>query len=91
MKSALSIGKTILVLIIAPLLLLTSCGKKAKKVSSSEADNIYVYITNEGEKYHNDDCQYLKHSKNEISLSTAVELDYSPCLVCVPPEIENKK
>lgn len=44
-----------------------------------------VYTTKTGEKYHKENCQYLKYSKKEITLEKALELNYSPCSVCKPP------
>lgn len=44
-----------------------------------------VYITNTGEKYHSDGCQYLSKSKIPISLSDAKARGYTPCSRCGPP------
>lgn len=43
-----------------------------------------VYITKTGEKYHKEDCGYLKYSKIKVSLSDVKDL-YSPCSACKPP------
>ena len=43
-----------------------------------------VYITKTGEKYHTNNCRYLKYSKKEISLESAKTLGYNPCSVCKP-------
>ena len=45
---------------------------------------ITVYITNTGSKYHRDTCRTLKNSKIPISLSEAVR-SYEPCGICNPP------
>ena len=45
---------------------------------------ITVYITNTGSKYHRDTCRTLKNSKIPISLSEAVR-NYEPCGICNPP------
>ena len=45
---------------------------------------ITVYITNTGSKYHRDSCRTLKNSKIPISLSEAV-INYEPCGICNPP------
>ena len=45
---------------------------------------ITVYITNTGSKYHRDTCRTLKNSKIPISLSDAVR-SYEPCGICNPP------
>jgi hypothetical protein len=47
--------------------------------------DITVYITETGEKYHNERCRYLKSSKIEINLSKALYKGYDPCKVCHPP------
>ncbi len=44
-----------------------------------------VYITDTGERYHLGDCNYLRRSRHEISLSLAKERGYEPCTVCNPP------
>lgn len=50
--------------------------------SSNENQSITVYVTNTGEKYHKDGCQYLSQSKNPISLEDAVNYGYTPCSRC---------
>mgnify|MGYP000014758105 FL=1 len=89
MRSRSNILEKVLSIFLAlSLLLLSSCTKKPKKYSSSKADSVTVYVTDTGHKYHKKNCSYLKYSKNEITLSEAIDENYSPCLVCVPPEIE---
>lgn len=51
----------------------------------SKKDEITVYITETGTKYHKDGCRYLK-SKIPMSLSEAKETGYKPCSVCKPPQ-----
>lgn len=46
-----------------------------------------VYYTKTGEKYHQEHCQYLRHSKYETTLEKAVDFGYKPCLVCKPPRM----
>ncbi len=48
-------------------------------------NDITVYITETGEKYHKEHCRYLKSSKIEIALSKAIYKNYKPCKVCRPP------
>lgn len=43
-----------------------------------------VYITDTGEKYHRDDCQYLSESKIPISKSDAINRGIEPCSKCNP-------
>lgn len=45
---------------------------------------IYVYIAKNGEKYHHEDCDYLKYTKIKITLEDARNNGYSPCSVCTP-------
>jgi len=51
-----------------------------------DADEIIVYITKSGTKYHREDCCHLKKSKIPISLEQAKERGLEPCSVCNPPE-----
>lgn len=43
-----------------------------------------VYVTKTGEKYHKENCHYLKQSKKSITLEKALEMGYKPCSVCKP-------
>ena len=45
-----------------------------------------VYITETGQKYHNDGCKYLSDSKIAISLSRAISAGYEPCSICNAPK-----
>lgn len=47
--------------------------------------DVTVYITKTGKKYHSDGCRYLSKSKIPISLSNA-KMGYEPCSVCNPPQ-----
>ncbi|AEE97681.1 MBL fold metallo-hydrolase [Mahella australiensis] len=49
-------------------------------------NDVTVYITDSGEKYHKDGCRYLKKSKIPIKLSEAKAKGYTPCKVCGPPQ-----
>lgn len=55
------------------------------ETSSSASDEIIVYVTRTGEKYHRESCSYLRQSKIETTLSEAVEDGYTPCSRCHPP------
>lgn len=48
----------------------------------SENEGITVYITTNGEKYHKNNCMYLRFTKKEIDLDKAKRLGYTPCTVC---------
>ena len=52
--------------------------------SISTTDDVYVYVTKTGKKYHKDGCRYLKSSKIKIKLSEAIK-SYNPCKICKPP------
>ena len=43
-----------------------------------------VYVTDSGDKYHADGCQYLAHSKYPMQLSEAQADGYTACSVCNP-------
>lgn len=50
--------------------------------SSAEDQSVTVYITNTGSKYHEDGCQYLRESKNAVTLSQAKSWGYTACSRC---------
>jgi len=55
-----------------------------KPVESIE--EIMVYVTKTGQKYHTVDCSYLKKTPDEIDLAEALERGYEPCSRCNPPQ-----
>lgn len=55
------------------------------ETASSGEDEITVYITDTGERYHRDGCSSLRRSKHAITLSEAVAEGYTPCHNCNPP------
>ena len=44
-----------------------------------------VYTTKTGEKYHLENCQYLRYSRIETTLNQALDFGYDPCSICKPP------
>ena len=52
---------------------------------TQESQQVTVYITNSGTKYHLDGCRHLK-SKIEKTLEEAKALNLEPCKVCNPPK-----
>lgn len=50
-----------------------------------EHDDVTVYVTRTGAKYHRAGCRYLSKSQIPISLKDA-KARYSPCSVCNPPQ-----
>lgn len=55
------------------------------ETSSSASDEITVYITDTGERYHKEGCSSLRRSKHAVTLSEAIEEGYTPCQNCDPP------
>jgi len=53
------------------------------KQSTSDED-VIVYVTKTGSKYHRAGCKYLKKSQIPMKLSEAKKR-YSPCSACNPP------
>lgn|GEM_PF-6073010 len=47
--------------------------------------DIIVYLPEEGDHYHNEDCRTLKDYKEPVSLAEAIDRGYTPCGVCHPP------
>ncbi len=54
--------------------------------SQGEKQDVMVYITDSGQKYHAQGCRFLKDSGREISLQDAKAKGYDPCKVCSPPQ-----
>ncbi|MCL6548970.1 MAG: hypothetical protein K6T30_08675 [Alicyclobacillus sp.] len=52
---------------------------------SGTTQDITVYVTNTGTKYHREGCRYLSQSCIPISLADAKARGYTPCSVCNPP------
>jgi len=49
-----------------------------------------LYLTKTGHKYHRANCQYLRKSKIEVTLSEAKKRGMTPCSKCKPPVEEVK-
>lgn len=56
----------------------------APEPAEEDEEEITVYVTRTGEKYHRGSCRYLRQSKIPMSLEDA-RLRYDPCSVCDPP------
>ena len=54
--------------------------------NSTASDDIIVYITKTGSKYHRENCSSLRSSRIPISLSEAKQRGYEPCKICKPPQ-----
>lgn len=65
----------------------TTNEEKVQEPEPAPTNNeITVYITNTGSKYHLGDCGSLKKSKIPISLEDAKNQGYGPCGRCHPPQ-----
>lgn len=51
--------------------------------AGARGDDVYVFVTATGERYHRERCQYLRQSKIRLPLSQAKN-GYTPCKVCRP-------
>lgn len=49
-------------------------------------DEIIVYVTESGKKYHTADCSYLTGSAIPVSLDQAIAEGKTPCSRCCPSE-----
>jgi len=52
---------------------------------SAGAQDVTVYITKTGTKYHLEGCASLSRSAIPISLENAIARQYTPCSICRPP------
>lgn len=61
-------------------------GHNANTESSSDTDDYdrTVYVTQSGERYHRNGCQYLSKSSKELPLRTALARNYTACSKCNP-------
>ena len=60
----------------------------AAKVAQ-DPDEIIVYVTKSGKKYHRKDCYHLRKSARPIPLKEAIRKGYEPCKHCDPPTLED--
>lgn len=63
----------------------SSINSEAPPTRDTIVNDIAVYITKTGSKYHEDGCKYLVKSKIQISLTDAIDRGYGACSVCNPP------
>lgn len=62
---------------------------KNTDTTTSAVEEIKVYVTYTGDKYHRADCYYLI-SRRELLLEQAVMIGYEPCKACNPPRMSAK-
>ena len=60
--------------------------EESDHTGEADEEQVTVYITKYGKKYHRVGCQYLSRSSYPISLEEAKAKGYTPCSVCNPPE-----
>jgi len=63
--------------------------RAAPEEQVSKADEIIVYVTKTGKKYHREGCPHLRKSSRALTLKEALEKGYEPCAHCKPPTLEN--
>jgi len=51
----------------------------------TDNDELTVYITDTGQRYHLSTCRMLRASRHPISLAEAKRRGYTPCKICWPP------
>lgn len=51
-------------------------------------EDLTVYVTATGDRYHRDGCRYLRRSRIPMPLTEAAR-EYSACRVCKPPQLGN--
>jgi hypothetical protein len=81
------LGRRFISLLLLSLLSLTTClaAQQPKGQPEPKPQEVTVYITRTGAKYHRDGCRYLK-SRIRISLKEAKDRGYTPCKGCRPPQ-----
>ena len=57
--------------------------------SSADTQNVTVYITRSGSKYHSAGCRSLAKGSKAVTLKEALAKGLSPCSVCKPPKAES--
>lgn len=57
------------------------------KIFMSDSDSFY-YVSENGEKYHRENCIYIKGKDNlkKYSIDELKSMGYQPCMVCIPDE-----
>jgi micrococcal nuclease len=48
-------------------------------------EDLTVYVTNSGRRYHQDGCSSLSRSKIAVTLGDGARSGYTPCSICKPP------
>jgi len=69
----------------------SNSGNDHSNSGNDDTNNVTVYITKTGSKYHRDGCHYLSKSKIAVSLNKLDTKKYSPCSSCKPPTKQTTK
>jgi hypothetical protein len=56
----------------------------AANLADPQRNEVTVYVTDTGTKYHRAGCVHLRRSSHSLSLSEAKRRGYEPCKVCKP-------
>lgn len=59
--------------------------ERLDRLQEDAVTNHIVYVTEQGEKYHEKGCRYLRDGYSSLRLEEAVDKGYTPCSVCNPP------
>lgn len=60
--------------------------REEKEANENQREEVEVYRTDTGSKYHLEDCYTIKESKTSIPLAEAKEEGLEPCGICHPPK-----
>lgn len=52
--------------------------------NEGKSGTTYVYVSENGEKYHRYSCRYVTENMEEVTLDEAIDSGYQPCKVCKP-------
>lgn len=67
------------------MVLSTILAARSSEATPQDSDELTVYVTKTGTKYHRMGCRHLKRSAIPIKLKDAIKAGYTPCSVCNPP------
>lgn len=59
--------------------------ERLERMREDGIKNTVVYVSDQGEKYHEKGCRYLRDGDSSLRLEEAVDKGYTPCSVCNPP------
>jgi competence protein ComEC len=80
---------TLFLSLLSPIALPIAAQQKQAVQRSNQTQT--VYITRTGKRYHRDGCRYLSMSKIPIGLKDAKANGYTPCKVCHPPGVRDRR